>query len=84
MDVRVHREHLYASEIPQQHRTQNTDTQSAYETIVVYALRYGHGNYHMSVSSMDHVCYEWHRRLDRFFGGMTYRTAVTMLKVYLA
>jgi hypothetical protein len=84
VDVRVHREHLYASELLRQHRNQNTDTQFAYGIIVVYAPQYGHGNYHMSVSSMDHVCYEWHRRLDRFFDGMTYRTAVTMLKVYLA
>lgn len=84
MDVRVHREHLYASELLRQHRNQNRDTQSAYGIIVVYALRNGHGNYHMSVSRMDHVYYEWSRRLDRFFGGMTYRTAVTMIKVYLA
>ena len=76
VDVRVRREHLYASELLQQHRNQNTDTQFAYGIIVVYAPPCAHGNYHMSVSSMDHVCYEWLRRLDKFFGGMTYRTAV--------
>ena len=62
VDVRVHREHLYASELAQQHRNQNIDTQFAYGIIVAYALQYGHGNYRMSVSSMDHVCYGWHRR----------------------